>query len=554
MSSQSSHNNIKKVSISIFTIVAVTVSILALNNFSNFTKQKSANALSLPVNDSNLIIGTKDTGSDIELSVCVQATPGPIHLANVSTWFEFNTSALATTTNTFIQKGQYGNSNNGYGTLKWQQVAGAQNGSYDTYTMSLVYSGDGETPGLAGLPMSTSPELFGRVNFTKVPSSTASTALNLVKKIFYSTENTSRAISQNVSYVNGDCVTSNNVITQSSSSVLSSSSSTALPSSLVSSSSRVVSSSIINNSSSSSQPSITIVISPNAPVPNITIPSNILGMNIPNNTQATFKFPGSSMSITGSIMNNVFIPNPGQIVPNDAFAFYGANSFGSGFLTVGSQVYNIPTNVVNSTYSPSNGGGSITISLDNKTTQSTQVSKSSISTEIPVAAGTQAQTNLTSKNNGVLKSKLEITDPYVCGVGSYGNVPNAKDFGVDNVYYDFYKEGSTVSAYSFKLKLNNNGDFFLPISSSSNLIAEGKYRVVYYALDSEGNKSQGEYTDFITDNCSNIPGNPDVNSVRTGGSDYVLSVAVLLTLTLAMIYIVQTSNKSYSLNSIFGKK
>lgn len=579
MSIQSSNNNIKKISIGLLTLAVIALSLTSLSNLVFPQKTKFADA-SGP-NTSNLIIGTTQTANALELSVCVQATPGPLHLANVSTWFRYNTLALTPTANTFVQKGQYGNSNNGYGALKWQQVAGTQNGSSDTFTMSLVYSGDGVTPGLAGLPMATTPELFGRVSFAKIPMSTASTSLDLVKNVFYSTESPSTAINQTVSYVNGDCVTSTNVVINSSSSSLLSSnlsssvSSTQLPycpngspictcppgqqtyipngtngPTGILNCTPIVSS----QSSSSILPStlVTVVLALNAPVPNISLVASLGNTSLPNNVPATFTFPGSSTPISGIITNNVFIPNPGQIVPTDALRFYGANSFGTGVLTAGTQTFNIATNVVNSSYVPATNGGTITISVAIQNTTLSSSSKTNSSTIEALA--TTAQNNLEPKPNGVFKSKLKITDPYVCSVGSYGNVPNAKEFGVDNVYYDFYKEGSTKSSYSFKLKLNNNGDFFLPISKSSNVIAEGKYRVVFYALDNEGNKAQGEFTDYITDKCSDIQNSINPSSVRTGGSQFISALISLLTILALVFIITKSTNKSYSLNSIFGKK
>ena len=557
MPSQNLNNNIKKISIAIFTLMVLGISMLSVPTLISPQKTKLADA-SGP-NSSNLIIGKTDIGSSVELSVCVQATPGPIHLANASTWFQFDTLSLSPTANTFIQKGQYGNSNNGYGALKWQEVAGTQNGSLNAYSMSLVYSGDGVTPGLAGLPMATTPELFGKVSFTKVSGSTASSSINLIKNIFYSTENSTAAINQTVSYVNGDCRTSNNVIIVSSSSSLSPNSTI----NTVSSATQINSQSSSSSINSLSTPSVNIVLTPNTQVPNISIPNIIFGQVFPSNgVPATFKFPGSNTSILGTIQNNTFVPNAGQIVPTDALAFYGANSFGNGLLLVGSQTYNIPTNVVNSSYIPFTGGtgggstpstgGSITISI----AQSSQTSKSSVIAQQALA--TTPQANIEAKNSGIFKSKLNISDPFVCGVGSFGNVLNAKEFGVENVFYDFYKVGSNIASYSFKLKLNSNGDFFLPISNVSNKIIEGNYKVVYYALDNEGNKAQGEYTDLITDNCANKTkvsnqANLDVNSVRTGGLDiHALTTIVLFICSLAILAIYK--NKKVNIQIVSRNK
>ena len=537
-------NNTKKISFGIFMVAVLSASILSISALVSPQNSQAAQAsLGGVTADSNLIIGTNDTGNSIELSVCVQATPGPIHLANVSTWFQFDTSKLTPTAGTFLQKGQYGNSNNGYGALKWQEVAGTQNGTLDNYSMSLVYSGDGVTPGVAGLQMSTAKELFGKVSFAKSAGFNGSSAINLVKNIYYSTENSTSPISQTISYVTGDCTSGSivNVVSSSSSPAISSTATNYSSSQAVISSSNIgtLSSAAIGYSSISSLVTlnpITITLSPNTQVPNIAIPNIAFGVVYPpNNSLATFTFPGSMVAISGVLSNNVFTPNLGQLVPSDALSFYGANSFGSGVLKVGSQVYNIPTNVVKSTYVPTTGGGSIVISLAQSSSQS------------PSPINTNPQSNLETKgvitsSNGVFKSKLQITDPYVCGVGSYGNVQVAKDFGVENVYYDFYKVGSNVASYSFKLKLNANGDFFLPISNSNNIVTESDYRVVYYALDNQGNKAQGEFTDFVTDNCLNVKSHDtstknDYNSVRTGGSDTLMiilsfiALASLLTIT-----------------------
>jgi hypothetical protein len=180
------------------------------NNFESLTKNKQAGAAG--PNTGDLIIGTKDTGNAVELSVCVKATLGPFRLSQVSNWFKFDPTVLTPTPATFLEKGQYGNTVvglNGYSPIKWQEVAGTFNNTTlpnsDTFTMSLAYGGDPATPGLAGLFMNTSaPELFGRVSFTKVPNATGSTAINMVKNQFFTIENGIALIQQVIS-VTGDC-------------------------------------------------------------------------------------------------------------------------------------------------------------------------------------------------------------------------------------------------------------------------------------------------------------------------------------------------------------
>ncbi len=388
---------------------------------------KSAQAAG--ANTGNLIIGTKDTGSAIELSVCVQATPGPIHLTNLSTWFQYDTTALTPTAGSFLEKGKY-NGTDGYGQLKWNQVAGSLSGNLDKYTMNLAFSGDEVSAGQAGLLMSSAtPELIGRVSFAKITGSTASSSITLAKNIFYSTENTTTPIVQTVSNLTGDC---RGASTSNASSSLVSSSSL-LVSSISSTSSSV---GTVNNGGSGSGGGVIVICAASCSTANPTTPQQ----SNPSNANPTTN------------QNNIQSTNPA-----------------------------------------------------------------------PVAS--------TNKQNGVFKSKLHITDPYVCGDGAYGNVFNPKQNGVDYVYYEFYKNGATTSSYNYKLRMNENGDFYLPISKSTNDIADGNYRIVFYAYDSEGNKAQGEYPAQIAANCATIKTNNLSNStVRTGGLQILQFILLVITI------------------------
>jgi hypothetical protein len=181
-------------------------------------------------------------------------------------------------------------------------------------------------------------------------------------------------------------------------------------------------------------------------------------------------------------------------------------------------------------------GGVITIATQTNATQVSSTSLSSLQQSqnaikdnrlddktqpIPTAIDNKQKETVRLALDGGFKSKLSITDPYVCGVGSYGNVPNPKEFGVDYVYYDFYKTDSNKLSYKFKLHLNENGDFFLPISESTNIITDGEYRVVYSVVDNEGNKARGEYTDYITNDCSS-PKLIQRDTIRTGGENLIM--------------------------------
>jgi hypothetical protein len=288
-----------------------------------------------------------------------------------------------------------------------------------------------------------------------------------------------------------------------------------------------------------------------------------------NNTAATFTPNGTSDVITGKMINGNFIPNAGQLIPLSSTI--GANT---GVLKVGTLSLNIPTNFSAQLATPAAPGNGGTITICSPACQSTTSNNNNTATQTIPTTSTQttavAATPVSNSNNGVFKSKLRITDPYICGEGSYGNVPNPKAFGVDFVYYDFYKIGSTTPSYSYKLRLADNGDFFLPISKSSNVIKEGDYKVVFYAYDNEGNKAQGDYTDFITDNCANsnvgrsatataiynklngLSAQINVNTangsttIRSGGLE-ILSTITMITSLSAAVYLYRKSKSKAKL-------
>jgi hypothetical protein len=280
-----------------------------------------------------------------------------------------------------------------------------------------------------------------------------------------------------------------------------------------------------------------------------TAPAIILsGNTFSNGTSGTFTPNGSTEAITGKIINGNFIPNIGQLIPTTSTV--GNNI---GILKVDTQTVNVPTNFSAQIAQPNNpgNGGVITIC-------SPACSTATATTPIVAATTNNTQTNTQTPiaaksveaNSGVFKSKLRITDPYICGEGSYGNVPNPKAFGVDFVYYDFYKVGSTTPSYSYKLRLADNGDFFLPISKSTNVIKEGDYKVVFYAYDAEGNKAQGDYTDFITDNCANskVIRSGKTDLPRTGGLEIVGILTFFSSaLTAGYLYHKSRSRKEFGL-------
>jgi hypothetical protein len=257
------------------------------------------------------------------------------------------------------------------------------------------------------------------------------------------------------------------------------------------------------------------------------------GNTFSNGTVGTFIPSGTSEIINGKIINGNFIPNTGQLIP--LTSTLGTNT---GLLRVGTLSLSIPTNFVGQTTNNSGpgNGGVITIcspACTSPTSNNNTATNQTTPTQTPVVTATPV-----ASYDGIFKSKLRITDPYICGEGSYGNVPNPKVFGVDFVYYDFYKVGSTTPSYSYKLRIADNGDFFLPISKSTNVIKEGDYKVVFYAYDNEGNKAQGDYTDFITDNCANskVVRSGKTDLPRTGGLE-ILSIFTFVSSVLVAGYL-----------------
>lgn len=160
----------------------------------------SLNASAVDSQNADLIIGQEQSGSNLEVSLCVKAISGKITLANVSNWLQYDKNSL--TPGTIIEKGVYGNNTDGYSALKWQKVQGTE----DKYTLNLGFNGDSQTPGQSGIQMrSNSPELFGKVGFNIIGNNKT---IKLDKSIYYSTENSTVPVSMNIKNVEGDCKTS----------------------------------------------------------------------------------------------------------------------------------------------------------------------------------------------------------------------------------------------------------------------------------------------------------------------------------------------------------
>jgi hypothetical protein len=194
-----------------FTFGAVLILALTLSSVANY----SGLVVTAAANSGELIIGKTDAGSAIDISVCVRATDVPIHLTNVSTWLQFDNSVLRPNAS-ILEKGVYGNGNNGYANMKWEQVqpAPVAPSTLDQYTLRLDFIGDAKIAGSNGIAMQTSKELFGTVKFDKIAGATGSQDINLTRKRYMSIQSPLVPITQNVIFVEGDCRTSDKVMVQ----------------------------------------------------------------------------------------------------------------------------------------------------------------------------------------------------------------------------------------------------------------------------------------------------------------------------------------------------
>ena len=188
------------------TISLVTLSMLAgLNLVSNIQDSLKVNAAG--TNNADLIIGKVDTGSAIELSVCIKNTGDPLHLASASTWFDFDNSKL-TPNPTIVQSGIYTTAANGYGPLKFEQVqpAPVSGQTSEKWTVRTDYFGG--SVGLPGLLIpTTNNELIGRVKFDKIGAQT-NPLISLVNSTYYSTEYATTPITFNIINQNSVCTSS----------------------------------------------------------------------------------------------------------------------------------------------------------------------------------------------------------------------------------------------------------------------------------------------------------------------------------------------------------
>jgi hypothetical protein len=198
--------------VSVFSLLAGLLMTITPNQNQLFSKlgeslSNSKTASAAGPNQADLIIGMEEKSSSLELSVCVKATPGAIHLTNVSTWFTFDTNKYTPSPN-IVQEGRYGGNANGYGPLKWQPVTSVGNlPNQDRWTLRLDYVGDPATPGQDGVLMnSAGPELVGKVQFNS--NNNTGFKPNLDSVNYFSTENLTTQVIFNTINVSMDCAKS----------------------------------------------------------------------------------------------------------------------------------------------------------------------------------------------------------------------------------------------------------------------------------------------------------------------------------------------------------
>ena len=191
-------SNLFKLKNVLFTIMMLILLLISSLQFINLATHATDGS------SADLIIGKKDVGQAIELSVCLKSTGNTIRLTDVSTWFNFQNNQLKPS-KTILEAGNI-LKNNGYSPLKFEQVepAPTQGQTKETWTMRVDFVGDGKTSGLMGNPISnTNPILLGKVKFDKIDNQSGSITLN--KALYYTVEQESTPLELNTKYTNQDC-------------------------------------------------------------------------------------------------------------------------------------------------------------------------------------------------------------------------------------------------------------------------------------------------------------------------------------------------------------
>jgi hypothetical protein len=215
---------------------------------------------------------------------------------------------------------------------------------------------------------------------------------------------------------------------------------------------------------------------------------------------------GSSV-IVGSITDNIFTPNPGQIIPLDANI--GPSSFFFG------DPEALSVSQTNFTSASAQGGGTISINTSNQSSLNSSTSSlfsSSTSSQysvpgIPQATPTKSLelafrkygvtnvSNSGSSTNSVSNSNannLDITDPYICEQQVItGNVKYTGDFkDLNPVSIKLKNYNANQSSYNSNPVVNPSGDYEVDIKN----MAQGNYQVEFSISDKLGNTANGTYS------------------------------------------------------------
>ena len=120
---------------------------------------------------------------------------------------------------------------------------------------------------------------------------------------------------------------------------------------------------------------------------------------------------------------------------------------------------------------------------------------------------------------------FSIDDPYTCGGNLKGKVMNTNS---KTVKYEFFKNGSSIPAFSYDVPVKADGTFELVIDY--NIVPEDTYKIVYSAKNNNGTVVSDSIEEFVTNNCTGVNALKYYanKTVRTGGQGIAPIAMVLL--------------------------
>jgi hypothetical protein len=340
MSNQNNSNNITSSSLRhLFTLAAcagIVTSAVSGLIVSKFDFQSLPSKAATPNSNSlDVIIGQVDTGSNIEVSICVKTDPtNVIHISDATNLLVY-TPATLTPSPTILAAGNYGGvpptAAASYAPLTWKNALGAT----DKYSLDITYTG-----GTGALLSTTTPELVGKVQFAKTGTGTITPSIIE----YFSLETTAAPMAANVINYTGACTAYGAVA------------------------------SVIGIPNTTNN--INTTLGGQAPTINLT------GNTFANGTPATFTPAGSTTAITGSIVGGNFVPVQGQTIPTNALT-----GVQNGTLQVAGLSVLIPTNFASAPVATNGGGGTITIGVSgaSQAAVSSVVSSTTTAAVAPVA-------------------------------------------------------------------------------------------------------------------------------------------------------------------------